>query len=232
LWLCEISLETGQSILTTIIIVPRHEEPDRSGAALTMTAAQYFNIGLNDYEMGTGGCTRELARSILKLPQLSSLLNNTADAVLLDNACGSGIVSEEVLLQLEAAGGTDVQPPTIHVVDAAPNMVAIAQAKLSSMIESKRLVSAVMPGEKLDYDDSTFTHSITNMGLMFFPDPVAGANEIYRTLAPGGVAIVTTWADLGYLDNVIRPAQKSARPQDTPYEVPIPSAWFDPSHVK
>ena len=67
---------------------------------------------------------------------------------------------------------------------------------------------------------------------MFFHDAIAGAREIHRTLRTDGIAIVTTWADLGYLDAVIRPAQKAARPDDAPYAVPIPLVWFDPSHVK
>ena len=50
-----------------------------------------------------------------------------------------------------------------------------------------------MSGQDLKFDDSTFDASVTNFGIFFFPDPVAGTREIRRTLKEGGMAVVTCW---------------------------------------
>lgn len=209
---------------------------EQADAAPRMTAAQHFNAAAHNYEKFTGGCTRELARCVLALPQLLSLRQNATQATVLDNACGSGIVAEEILLHYTRSGGvTSGLLPRVCLIDAAPNMIDVARSKLTAMTggdTAGRLEFSVMPGEKIGFPDAFFTHSITNVGLMFFSDPAVGVQEIFRTLAPGGVAVVTSWADLGYVDNVIRPAQKTARPKDAPYEVPIPSDWSSPLYVR
>ncbi|KAH7229802.1 hypothetical protein BKA60DRAFT_533693 [Fusarium oxysporum] len=56
--------------------------------------------------------------------------------------------------------------------------------------------------------------SITNLGILFVTDRVAGAREIYHALRSTGVAAVTSWSAFGYLKNVIRPAQKGVRPDN------------------
>jgi ubiquinone/menaquinone biosynthesis C-methylase UbiE len=110
-------------------------------------------------------------------------------------------------------------------------MVTMAQAKMARLAVQECHVSA-MPGEKLDFADDSFTHSVTNMGILFFNDGAAGAREIYRTLKRGGTAVVTSWSELGYLEGVIQPAQREARPGDKPFVLPVPQAWFTPAHVK
>jgi SAM-dependent methyltransferase len=70
-----------------------------------------------------------------------------------------------------------------------------------------------------------YWHSITNLGILFFSDPSKGAQEIYRTLKPGGTAIVTSWAHLGYLE-LINEAQRAVNPNNELYRVPIPREWY------
>ncbi|KAJ0144177.1 hypothetical protein HZ326_13045 [Fusarium oxysporum f. sp. albedinis] len=59
-----------------------------------------------------------------------------------------------------------------------------------------------------------FFHDITNLGILFVTDRVAGAREIYHALRSTGVAAVISWSASGYLKNVIRPAQKGVRPDN------------------
>ncbi|KAI8664531.1 Methyltransf-25 domain-containing protein [Fusarium keratoplasticum] len=190
------------------------------------TAIDHFDSAAAQYEASTGGCTRELARSLLDIPQLESIYHPSA--ILLDNACGTGIVAEEIILR---ARRTNANVPNIHAVDPAPNMVEISRKKLDVLGASATTSTAVMPGEKLEFQDGMFTHSITNLGILFFTDGDAGAKQIYRILKPGGVAVVTSWAVLGYLE-VIRPAQSAVRPDDPPFKLPIPETWFDPASVQ
>ncbi|KAK4041085.1 hypothetical protein C8A01DRAFT_34930 [Parachaetomium inaequale] len=126
------------------------------------TAVGHFDRAAENYEKDTGGCTRELARSLLDLPQQST-------------------------------------SSTPH------------------------LTCHVLPGEHLAaFADDTFTHRITNLGIHFYADSLAGAREIHRTLrGPGGVAVVTSWTDLGYLEPVVKAAQLVVRRDERPYQLPL-----------
>ncbi|KAI8665600.1 hypothetical protein LRP88_03894 [Fusarium phalaenopsidis] len=190
------------------------------------TAIGHFDSAAAQYEASTGGCTRELARLLLDIPQLESIYQPST--IVLDNACGTGIVAEEIILR---ARRTNANVPNIHAVDPAPNMVEISRKMLDALGASATSSTAVMPGEKLEFQDEMFTHSITNLGILFFTDGGAGARQIYRTLKPGGVAVVTSWAVLGYLE-VIRPAQSAVRPDDPPFKLPIPETWLDLTFVE
>jgi hypothetical protein len=54
------------------------------------TAAAAFDKASEVYERMTGGCTREVAKFLLTLdPQVNS------SSLILDNACGTGLVTEE-----------------------------------------------------------------------------------------------------------------------------------------
>ncbi|KAK5996889.1 hypothetical protein PT974_02236 [Cladobotryum mycophilum] len=187
----------------------------------------YFDAGASQYEKTSGDCTRDLARSVVDLPQLASMYS--PDALVLDNAAGPGIIAEEIILHARKTGKSI---PPLRVVEPAPNMIALADAKLSALGAGDTCTTHVMLGEELGFPDDTFTHSITNLGLMFFSDGPQGVKEIYRTLKPGGVAVITCWSFMGYIDGVIRPSQAAARPSDPPYQIPLPTNWFQPEYVE
>jgi len=200
-----------------------------SGNQPPKTAAEHFNSTAAQYERSTGGCTRELARDLLDLPDLENIYS--PDSLVLDNACGTGIVVEEII---KRCTNDKIPIPTITAVDAAENMVGQARAKFQSSPPETagKLSFQTMPGEKLDFPDDSFTHNVTNLGILFFTDGDAGAREIYRTLKSGGVAVVTSWAELGYLSRVIHPAQRLIRPCDPVFKLPIPELWLQPSYVE
>ncbi|KAK4031537.1 S-adenosyl-L-methionine-dependent methyltransferase [Parachaetomium inaequale] len=177
----------------------------------------HFNKSANNYEAITGGGPRELAQHAISL--IAGLKPLTSESKILDNACGTGIVTD-IILQ------SGIQPE-IHAVDCAENMVSIARGRFSS---HPNVHTAVMTGEELSFPDDTFTHSITNLGLMFFTDADKGAREIARTLHPDGVAVVTGWAMRAPF-KIIQEVQAQIRP-DTPFKSPVPDIWFDPEHTK
>jgi ubiquinone/menaquinone biosynthesis C-methylase UbiE len=183
-----------------------------------LTAAEHFNKSAANYEAITGGGTRELAQHAISL--ITGLKPLTSESRVLDNACGTGIVTD-VILQ------SGIQPE-IHAVDCAENMVNIARGRFSS---HPNVHAAVMAGEELSFPDDTFTHSITNLGLMFFTDADKGAREIARTLHPDGVAVVTGWATRAPF-KIIQEVQAEVRPDDTPSKIPVADIWLDPEHTK
>jgi ubiquinone/menaquinone biosynthesis C-methylase UbiE len=185
------------------------------------TALEFFNAIAANYERSVGGSTRDVARYILDiLPPISS------ESVVLDNACGNGIVAQELLLKAKMDG-----QPVIHCVDGAPGMVDLAKDALQRKSPSASIRYSVAPGENLAFPDDIFTHSVTNMGILFFTDGLKGAREIYRTLKPGGTAIITSWSYLGYKP-VIQQAQKTVKPESTPFQVPINQLWFTSEHLE
>ncbi|KAL4880322.1 S-adenosyl-L-methionine-dependent methyltransferase [Aspergillus karnatakaensis] len=195
------------------------------------TAAYAFNKASDVYERLTGGCTREVAQYILFLnPKV------TSSSVVLDNACGTGIITEEIINLFPDPASL----PQVYAADFAPTMISnlttkatrngwIPDPNTGTEREEKKLNVilniSVQNAEELQYEDNTFTHSYTNLGFPFFPDGVKAAGQVYRTLSPGGTAFVTTWKKLGYL-RPIHQAQLAVRPEATPWEVPMPREWM------
>lgn len=184
------------------------------------TALEHFSTLAATYEATTGGCTRELARHLVTL-----LPPVTPSSKILDNACGNGIVAQELLYK------NPTVPLDITATDGAAPMVALARHAILAINPATQLTTAVMPGEALGFPDNSFSHSITNQGILFFRDGPQGAREIHRTLQPGGTAIVTSWRKLGYLGPV-HAAQKAVRPSEPLFRLPISDAWFAPAHLE
>ncbi|KAL4995745.1 S-adenosyl-L-methionine-dependent methyltransferase [Aspergillus recurvatus] len=187
------------------------------------TAAAAFDKTSEIYERMTGGCTREVAKFLLTLePKVDT------SSVILDNACGTGIVTEEILNQFP-----ETAKPSIFAADLAPSMVLnfAAKAKSRGWITDGQgsgndaLSVSVMDAENLTCPDETFTHSYTNLGFPFFSNAEKAAMHVYRTLRPGGTAFVSTWKTLGYM-RPLHEAQRAVRPMDALWEPPLAKDWY------
>lgn len=187
-------------------------------SAPKLTATEHFNKTADKYEATTGGAPRELAQHAISF--IADLKPLTSESKILDNACGTGIVTDIILK-------SGIQPE-IHAIDVAENMVSIARDRFSS---HPNVHAAAMAGEELSFPDDTFTHSITNLGLMYFTDADKGAREISRTLHPDGVAVVTGWTMMEHI-KIIQEVQAQIRPDHTPFKPPVPDNWLDPEHTK
>jgi ubiquinone/menaquinone biosynthesis C-methylase UbiE len=188
------------------------------------TPLEYFEEIALRYEATIGGFAREVARHIIRGPVGTSI---TTDSVVLDNACGPAVVTEEILFALPASSTF----PTVHAVDISPAMIGVARSRPTLAAHADRIYFGVMPGETLDFPDETFTHSVTNLGIFFFVDAAKGAQEVFRTLKPGGVAALTCMAALPHVE-IVQRAQAAVRPDEPPYTIPINPAWTVPSHIE
>lgn len=195
------------------------------------------NMAAEQYEAMTSGSTRELARYMIEIvPPIDH------DSVVLDNACGTGIVAQEVLFKCFS---TNAELPKITCVDVAPPMAGVARdisrgmlSAYSSRIPSSDAINPaevvtcdIMPGEELKLPDEHFTHSFTNQGILFFKDAEKGASEIYRTLKTGGTAVVTSWASLGHV-TLARKEQEAYKPGSTIMPFPISEEWYQAAHLR
>lgn len=185
---------------------------------MSLIAVEHFSKTAEKYEAATGGATRELAQHAIS--SIANLKPLTSDSKILDNACGTGIVTDIIL-------NSGIQPE-IHAVDVVENMVNIAKGRFPT---HTNLHPTVMAGGELSFPDDTFTHSITSLGIMYFTNPSKGAQEIARTLRPNGVVFVAGWTMMGHI-KIIQEVQEQIRPGDTPFKPPMPEIWLDPEHNK
>jgi ubiquinone/menaquinone biosynthesis C-methylase UbiE len=113
------------------------------------------------------------------------LTEPAADASILDVACGPGT------LTLQAAPLVE----RVTAIDFAPEMVAQLRGELDRQaIENVDL--SIGDGQDLTFADESFDAAYSMFGLMFFPDRAKGFGELYRTLRPGGPAVVSSWAPM------------------------------------
>jgi ubiquinone/menaquinone biosynthesis C-methylase UbiE len=170
---------------------------------------QIFNDWAPRYMDTFGQLSLVYARHIL-----DSLSPIDPAAIIHDNATGPGTVAFEIVSRFPNA-----PRPTIHATDFSEGMID----NIASQDSQKNILTSVMDSESLTFKDNTFTHSITNFAIFLFPNPDKAASEIFRTLKPGGTAIVTTWKDMAYLDLLHR-TQKRIRP-DHPELILYDNEW-------
>jgi len=101
----------------------------------------------------------------------------------LDVACGTGVLTRE------AAGRTG-PGGAVTGLDLSPEMLAVA-ARLSPELRWQQGSADALP-----FPDRSFDAVVSQFGLMFFPDPVAGLREMMRVLVPGGRLAVAVWGSL------------------------------------
>lgn len=159
---------------------------------LFQTATMASKAPIPNYDRMTGGCTRVLATQMLSIisPPITSA------SYILDDACGTGIVSAEI-----KALHPDAK---ILATDLSPMM--IEEVKQRIIYEGWNDVTTdTSDGRDLKcLPDETFTHIIANLGLPVPGDrrPVTWdreeslkvLREVFRVLKLGGVAMLSTWA--------------------------------------
>jgi ubiquinone/menaquinone biosynthesis C-methylase UbiE len=189
--------------------------------------SEHFEAAAADYEYACGAIMKDFVSHALDLvPPL------TADSIVLDNACGPGIVSGEILKLPDAS-----LPDEMYAADISPKMIEMLRAKAErGGAEGERwgrVRAQVMDGTNLSgHPDDFFTHSFTNFGIFLFSDADKGAAEIYRTLRHGGgTAVVTTWAELGYA-YLFKEAQQAVRPDLPAFKGPLPAEWLAKAKLK
>src|SRR5580765_4739974 len=101
----------------------------------------------------------------------------------LDVACGTGVLTREAA---QRAGPTGA----VTGLDLSPEMLAVA-ARLSPALRWRQ-----GSADSLPFADQSFDAVVSQFGLMFFPDPVAGLREMMRVLVPGGRLAVAVWGSL------------------------------------
>jgi ubiquinone/menaquinone biosynthesis C-methylase UbiE len=116
--------------------------------------------------------------------QLVAQLAPTRDDIMIDVACGTGIVARVARERLGPK-------PRIVGVDVAPAMLAVART-VDATIDWREGNAVSLPVSA----DEHFTVLTCHQGLQFMPDKPAAIREMRRVLAPGGRVAIATWRSL------------------------------------
>ncbi|TEY85741.1 hypothetical protein BOTCAL_0013g00490 [Botryotinia calthae] len=83
-----------------------------------------------------------------------------------------------------------------------------------------------MPTQSLTFPDNYFTHSFTNFFITHLDEShEPAAQQVYRTLKPGGTAIVSTWATMAHGEPIER-AHLETRGPDVGFLMAMPTHWY------
>lgn len=137
----------------------------------------------SNYERMMGNCSRIVAAELVRIVRI------TSSSYVLDNACGPGIVSEQVKLLEPSAKilATDFALPMLE------EMKKRIMAEKWENVETDQMDTRDLSR----LADNTFTHVLTNFGAFMPGDKsvtLTAIKEMYRVVQIGGVAILSLWA--------------------------------------
>jgi ubiquinone/menaquinone biosynthesis C-methylase UbiE len=144
-------------------------------------------------------------------PHLLDAVRVTAGQRILDVACGTGIVARGAADRVGATGA-------VVGVDLSAAMLAVAR-RIRPDLQWRQGDAAALP-----FGDAEFDAAVSQMALMFFPDPVAALGELRRVVRSAGLVGVLVPGALDanppyqiFVDVVTKHAGASARSLVTTY---------------
>jgi SAM-dependent methyltransferase len=154
------------------------EEPETLGADMTnQTIRRDLDAATGYHEVLVPALMQEWA------PRVADAAGISPGDRVLDVACGTGVLTRE-------AAGRAGPSGAVTGLDLSPEMLAVA-ARLSPELRWQQGSADALP-----FPDQSLDAVVSQFGLMFFPDPVAGLREMMRVLVPGGRLAVAVWGSL------------------------------------
>ena len=183
------------------------------------TPKQCFPKNADLYAEIVGDATSNVAQHFI-----SSISPFSPKSIIHDNGCGGG----EVTAQIMATN----PPASIKIQATDVDRTMLENCKKLSAARGWPVTTAVMLAEALEFADDTFTHSLSNFLIFHTPnDGVDCAKEIYRTLQPGGLSIVTTFAEIPHQE-IIKSTHREMRGPEVALPHGMPDHWYQSSHLK
>ena len=156
---------------------------------------------------------------------MAARAQRTGATRILELACGTGIVTRELLSSLPPNGRLTATDLNQAMIDVASKFVGA----------DPRLRFQPADACKLPFPDHSFDLIVCQYGVMFFPDKPGSMREARRVLAPGGRYLFNVWDSLAHnpiagliqqsLDELLAPNPPRFLAQ-TPYN------WFDPKTIE
>ncbi|KIW89258.1 uncharacterized protein Z519_10111 [Cladophialophora bantiana CBS 173.52] len=126
------------------------------------------------------------------LLQHASFPSDKTQLVVLDQACGSGVVSSHIMSKLSPEAQSSLDLTCADISDA---MVSNVTRRINA--SGWPNVSAVK-ADAMDtkFHTAKFTHIFFNFGPQILSNPLAGIRECHRILQPGGTLCLSTWQEV------------------------------------
>ena len=152
---------------------------------------------------------------------------------ILDNACGGGIVTAEVI-KLANNHSSDMHIKRIVAADIDDKMISYVQQRIKTSnwtnVEATKGDQQCAP-----FADNTFSHVFNNFGIFFCADDAAAISETRRILKPSGIAGFTSWKAIKWWESLAMPALEAFIPEapalPSPNTVFPARGWSDPSAI-
>ncbi|UKZ82577.1 hypothetical protein TrVFT333_010369 [Trichoderma virens FT-333] len=152
----------------------------------------------------------------------------TEPVVLLDSACGSGVVTQEVQAVLS---DEVLQRSSFTCADSSEGMVDVVKRRI---VEEKwvNAEAKVLDAMNTGLPDNFFSHVAISLALHITPDPDAVVKDCIRILKPGGTFGASTWSkknsEIFWIPDVLSAFESF--PFDTPFPDPMPMQMHSSGH--
>ncbi|KAI9691933.1 MAG: hypothetical protein M1822_008006 [Bathelium mastoideum] len=83
----------------------------------------------------------------------------------------------------------------------------------------RQVKASLIDSHDLTFHDNTFTTAMSSINITTYNSPLKCPQEMYRTLKPGGRAVITIWKRFG-ITNMIHAPQRLVREDSEPMRVP------------
>jgi ubiquinone/menaquinone biosynthesis C-methylase UbiE len=155
---------------------------------------------------------------------LVSRLDLKAGMTVLEIACGTGIVTRQLLARLPGDA-------TLVATDISPAMLAIAAQRVSP---DARLAWQPADALSLPFDDARFDAVVCQFGIMFVPDKIMGLSQMRRVLKPGGQLLLNAWDSLerNPVERTTHQALAATFPTNPPQFLMLPYGFYDTVEIE
>ncbi|KAF2089487.1 S-adenosyl-L-methionine-dependent methyltransferase [Saccharata proteae CBS 121410] len=120
--------------------------------------------------------------------------NKHAELAILDNACGTGVVSAVLQENLPVAVKGRLQ---LTCGDISEPMIKFVKERIDAD-KWKNAEAKIVDAQSMPLPSAHYTHTFTNFGIMLLPRPFTALSEIRRVLRPNGVCSFTSWNSVGW----------------------------------
>jgi len=137
---------------------------------------------------------------------------------ILETAAGTGFVTLAVASRLPSAAitSTDLNQAMLDIASGKPG--------------AEKITWQACDATRLPFADASFDVVVTQFGVMFFPDRLAGYREARRVLRPGGTFIFNVWDSIGKnpVTETVVEGVAEVFPEDPPsFLRRLPHGYFD-----
>lgn len=179
-----------------------------------------------DFTRFSRGIMRVIVEPLIE--QMGFINEITEPVVLLDNACGSGVVTQEVQAVLS---DEVLQRSSFTCADSSAAMVDLVKKRVVGE-KWVNVETTVRDAMHTGLPDNTFSHVALGLALHITPDPDAVVKDCMRILKPGGTFGASTWsktnANIFWIPDM-RSALESL-PFDAPFPDPMPMQMHKSGH--